>query len=274
MRTVISNATALWVVNWQHRDLIRRMIRREIAGRYLGSVLGIAWAVIQPLIMLCVFTFAFNVIFRSRWVGAAVGEPETNFAVAMFIGFIVFTLVSEPLNRAPSLVVGHVNYVKKVVFPLEILATVVVGTALFQFGMGFMAWLGLLLLVHHSVPWTIVFLPLVLFPVVLMTAGLVWLLASLGVYVRDLGQIIAPATLCLMFLSPVFYPASAVPLPFRSWIFANPLTGIIEEARKVAIFGEMPDGALLAGNLILGLTVAHLGYLWFTRTRRGFADVL
>jgi lipopolysaccharide transport system permease protein len=192
----------------------------------------------------------------------------------MFIGYIVFTLVSEPLNRAPSLVVGHVNYVKKVVFPLEILATVVVGTALFQFGMAFMAWLGLLLLVHQSVPWTILLLPFVLLPLVLMTTGLVWLLASLGVYIRDLGQVIGPATLCLMFLSPVFYPASAIPLPFRSWMFANPLTGIIEQARKVAIFGEVPDGALLAGNTILGFAFVYLGHLWFMRTRRGFADVI
>lgn len=274
MKSAFGGAFSLWTVNWRHRDLILRMIRREIAGRYLGSMLGAAWAVLQPLVMLCVFTFAFSVVFQSRWTSATGVEAPTSFPVAMFLGFIIFTLFSESLNRAPLIVLGNTTYVKRTVFPLEILATVALGAALFHFAMAFLVWLGLLLVLHRAVAWTILLLPLVLLPLVLLIAGLVWLLASLGVYVRDLAQVIGPTIMASLFLSPVFYPADAVPLPFRTWMYANPLTGIIEQARKVAIFGELPDWPLLAASFVLGLAAAHLGFLWFTRTRQGFADVL
>jgi lipopolysaccharide transport system permease protein len=263
-----------WAVVWRHRQIILRMIRREVVGRYLGSLLGVAWSAIQPLALICVFSFAFNVVFQSRWTGAAGAARETNFAVAMFFGYIIFNLVAEPLGRAPSLILSHATYVKKTVFPLEILAAVTIGTALFHFSIAFLVWSALLLVIHQSVPWTILLLPLVLFPLVPAVLGIVWLFASLGVFVRDLGQVVGPITMSLMFLSPIFYPTSAVPSPFRAWMYANPLTCIIEDARKVAIFGELPSATLLAANLLLGLAVAHLGYLWFARTRRGFADVL
>ncbi len=274
MRTALFTTLHPWAVIWRHRDVILRMIRREIVGRYLGSALGVAWSIIQPLALLCVFTFAFNVVFQSRWTSAGTVQSETNFAVAMFLGYIIFNLIAEPVNRAPSLIVVHANYVKKAVFPLEILVTVAVGGALFHFGMALMVWLGLVLVVHQAIAWTVILLPLVVLPLVLMVAGFVWVLASLGVFIRDLSQVVGPGTMSLLFLSPVFYPASAVPPPFKTWMYANPLTGVIEEARKVAIFGELPDWLLLAGYTLLGIAVAHLGHLWFVRTRRGFADVL
>jgi lipopolysaccharide transport system permease protein len=250
------------------------MIRREVAARYLGSVLGAAWSILQPLMLLCVFTFAFNVVFRSRWISPSAADEETSFAVAMFLGYIIFNLLSEPVNRAPSLVLGCANYVKRTIFPLEILPVVAVGAALFNASMAFLVWMLLLILVQQAVPWTIVLLPAVFLPLALVAVGLALLLASLGVFVRDLAQVMGPATMALLFLSPVFYPISAVPPQIQAWMYVNPLTGLIEEARRVAIFGELPDWGVIAANLILGLVVAQLGHLWFMRARRGFADVL
>jgi lipopolysaccharide transport system permease protein len=274
MQRALENALQPWAVTWRHRALILRMIRREIAGRYLGSMLGLVWTIVHPLAMLLVFTFAFKVVFKSRWTGAAGSGGEPDFAVAMFIGLIIYSLFCECLARAPGLVLGHVNYVKKVVFPLEILAAVVTGTALFNAGMALIVWLGLVAVAQQALPWTIVLLPVLLLPLVLMCLGLVWLLASLGVFIRDLGQLVGLGTMALLFLSPVFYPVSAVPAPFGAWMHANPLTGIIEEARSVAVFGALPDWGRLGVDLVVGLAVAQLGFLWFERTRRGFADVL
>jgi lipopolysaccharide transport system permease protein len=274
MNAAIRDATRFWSVIWRQRRMILQMVRREVVGRYRGTILGFAWAVFQPLMMLLVYTFAFNVVFRSRWTGETSGGEEINFAVAMFLGFIIYTLFTDTINRAPSLVVGHVNYVKKVVFPLEILAPVAIGVTLFNAAVAFLLWVGLFSVIHHAMPWTILLLPLVLFPLVLMSAGVAWFFASLGVFVRDLGQVVSLVTMSLLFLSPIFYPASAIPEPFRGWMNANPLTGIIEEARKVAISGVLPDWGLLSLNLLLGMALAHLGFLWFVRTRSGFADVL
>jgi lipopolysaccharide transport system permease protein len=274
MKIAVRDAMLLWSINWRHRHMILQMVRREVAGRYRGSMFGLAWSVAQPLMMLTVYTFAFNIVFKSRWNGTTSNGDEINFAVAMFIGFIVYTLFSECVNRAPSLVLGHANYVKKVVFPLEILATVTIGTALFSAGVGLSLWVGLMLVFHQAIPVTILLLPIVLLPLVFMTAGLVWFLSSLGVFLRDLGQVVSLATLCLLFLSPIFYPASAIPDPFRAWIEINPLTGVIEEARKVAIAGQLPDWGLLGLQSLAAAIVAQLGFIWFTRTRWGFADVL
>jgi lipopolysaccharide transport system permease protein len=274
MKAAIRDATRFWSIIWRQRRMILQMVHREVVGRYRGTILGFTWAIFQPLMMLLVYTFAFNVVFRSRWSGETSGGEEINFAVAMFLGFIIYTLFTDTINRAPSLVVGHVNYVKKVVFPLEILAPVAIGVTLFNAGVALLLWMGLFSVIHHAMPWTIVLLPLVLFPLVLMSAGAAWFFASLGVFVRDLGQVVSLLTMSLLFLSPIFYPVSAIPEPFRGWMNANPLTGIIEEARKVAISGVLPDWGLLSLNLLLGMALAHLGFLWFVRTRSGFADVL
>ena len=273
-RGIFVGSFQLWLTVWQHRDITLRMIRREIAARYLGSMLGAAWSILQPLMLLCVFTFAFNIVFRSRWTSSVAAGEETSFAVAMFIGYIVFNLFSESVNRAPLLVLAHANYVKRTIFPLEILPVIAVGSALFNAASAFLVWLVLLILVQQSVPWTIVLLPAVVLPLVLMVFGLALLLASLGVFVRDLVQVTGPATMSLLFLSPVFYPVSAVPSHIQAWMYAYPLTGIIEQARSVAIYGELPDWGMLAAHALLGFAAAHLGYAWFMRTRRGFADVL
>jgi lipopolysaccharide transport system permease protein len=258
---------------WRNWNLIWQMGRREVMGRYRGSVLGIAWSFFNPVLMLLVYTFVFSVVFKARW-GWSGEENEASFAIVLFVGMIVHGLFAEVANRAPGLILGNVSYVKRVVFPLEVLPWITVGSALFHTGISLVVLLLAQLILAHQIPWTLIFFPLIIFPLVLATTGIAWFLASLGVYVRDIGQAIGVLTMVLLFLSPVFFPVSAVPERFQVWMYLNPLTFIIEEARKVLLFGRFPDwegwGLYLAGSVI----IAWAGFWWFQKTRRGFADVL
>jgi len=257
---------------WHNRQLIVQMGRREVVGRYKGSVLGLAWSFFNPVFMLTVYTFVFSEIFKSRWAGAS--ESKTQFAVLLFVGMIVQGLFSEVLNRAPSLIISNVNYVKKVVFPIEILPIVAMGAALFHSLISLSVLLVAFVLFNGYLQWTVVFAPLVLLPLVILIVGFAWMLASLGVFLRDVGQTITIITTVLMFLSPVFYPVSAVPERFRVWIMANPLTFIIEQAREVLIWGHLPDWTGLGIYTVAAVAVAWAGFAWFQKTKKGFADVL
>ncbi len=256
---------------WQNRELIFQMTRREVAGRYRGSVMGLMWSFLHPVFMLAVYTVVFSVIFKSRW-GA--DESRTQFAVVLFAGMIVLNLFSEVANRAPGLILANVNYVKKVIFPLEILPVVAMGAALFHS----LASMGALLLAfavfNGYLHWTAIFAPLVALPLVVFTLGAAWVLSSLGVFMRDVGQTMGILTTVLTFLSPVFYPASAVPHALRPLIMLNPLTFIIEQMREVLIWGHSPDFAGLFIYMLAALASAWAGYAWFQKTRKGFADVL
>lgn len=258
----------------KNRALILQMARREVVGRYRGSVLGLAWSFFHPVFMLVVYTFVFSEIFGMRWGGAQAAGDKVQFALMLFVGMIVFGLFSEVLNRAPTIILNNVNYVKKVVFPLEILPAIALATAVFHAAVSVMVLMAAFAAVHSQLPWTVMLFPLVLLPLVILTLGLSWMLASLGVFVRDIGQTIGIAMSVLMFLSPVFYPISAVPERFRAYILANPLTFIIEQAREVLVLGRVPDWRGLAIYSLVSLCVAWGGYAWFQKTRKGFADVL
>ncbi|WP_020559761.1 ABC transporter permease [Thiofilum flexile] len=249
------------------------MTWREVIGRYRGSMLGLAWSFFTPVLMLAVYTFVFSVVFKARW-GIGGEESKTQFAVVLFVGMIVHGLFAEVLNRAPGLVLSNVNYVKKVVFPLEILPFITMGAALFHTLISIGVLLLAFILFNGFLYWTVIFLPLVLLPLIILTLGLAWFLASLGVYLRDVGQTIGIITMIMMFLSPVFYPISAIPESIQPIIMANPLTFIIEQARDVVIWGRLPNVWGLILYTLIASSVAWLGYIWFQKTRRGFADVL
>jgi len=259
---------------WRNRQLIVQMTRREVLGRYKGSTMGMAWSFFNPVFMLVVYTFVFSEIFQSRWGGVGGDDSKTLFAVVLFVGMIVLGLFSEVLNRAPGLILSNVNYVKKVVFPIEILPVIAMGAALFHSLISLGVLLAAFLLFNGYLHWTAIFIPMVLLPLVIMTLGFSWMLASLGVFLRDVGQTIGIITTVLMFLSPVFYPVTAVPERFRHFIMANPLTFIIEQAREVLIWGHMPDWIGLGVYTLAATVVAWAGYAWFQKTRKGFADVL
>lgn len=257
---------------WLNRRLIGQLVMREVLGRYRGSMFGVVWSFFNPLLMLIVYTFVFSVVFNARWNVAS--ESKTEFAIVLFAGMIVFGIFSECVNRAPSLILSSPNYVKKVIFPLETLPVVGLGAALFHASISLLILLAFLFIVHLSLPWTVVFLPIVVLPLIFLTLGLGWFLSALGVYLRDVSQTVGIFTTVLMFLSPVFYPVSALPKEYQPLLKLNPLTWVIEETRNVVVWGNLPDFVFLTGFIPATAVMAWIGFAWFQRTRRGFADVM
>ncbi|OWV83271.1 ABC transporter permease [Rhizobium sp. R693] len=257
---------------WRNRALIAALTRREVVGRYRGSMLGILWSLFNPIFMLGVYTFVFGVVFKARWSDA--GESKGQFALVLFAGMIVFNLFAECANKAPGLILGNVNYVKKVVFPLEILAVVAVGSALFHTFVNVVVWL-IFYLVEVGVPQlTALAFPLALLPVIFFASGLGWLLGSLGVYLRDVGQIVGILTTVVMFLSPIFFPASALPDAYRPFLALNPLAPAIGHMRDVLYWGKLMEPVPYLAYLIGCAAFAWICFAWFQKTRKGFADVL
>jgi lipopolysaccharide transport system permease protein len=272
MRDFSASPYEMAVTPWRTRALIVALVKREVIGRYRGSVLGLLWSFLNPLLMLTVYTFVFSVVFKARWSGG-VGS-KTEFALVLFAGLLVFNIFSECVSRAPGLILSNANYVKKVVFPLEILPWVSLGSAIFHAVISFAVWL-LFYAVFFGVPhWTVILFPVVLLPVLLMIMGFSWALASLGVYLRDVGQIITLVISITMFLSPIFYPLSALPLEVQPLLKLNPLTIGIEQAREVLVWGHLPGVKSYCGFLVASIFTAWLGFAWFQKTRKGFADVL
>lgn len=255
-----------------HGKLIQQLAKRDVSGRYRGSIAGFGWSFFTPLLMLAVYTFVFSVVFQARW-GVETGGREA-FAIILFVGIIVHGLFAECVNRAPTLILAHGNYVKRVVFPLEILPLVTLVSALFHTAVSLAVLLVAQLLINGSLPWTALLFPLVLAPLVLTTIGFTWLLAGLGVYVRDISQVTAILTMVMLFLAPVFYPVSALPEPYQRWLYLNPLTFIIEQARVVLLWGDQPDWIGLGKHFAMGALVAWAGFWSFQKLRRGFADVI
>ncbi len=258
---------------WRHKQLIFQMSKREVIGRYRGSVMGIAWSFLNPLFMLVVYTFVFSVVFKARW-GLGENETQANFAVILFAGLIVHNLLAECVNRAPSLILSNPNYVKKVIFPLEILPWVALGASLFHTVVSFFVLLLAQAVLAHTLQWTALLFPLVILPILLMTLGAAWFLAALGVYLRDIGQVTTMLTTILLFISAIFFPVTALPERYQFWVRLNPLAFIVEASRDVLIFGKVPDPMLWLATLLGGFLIAWGGFACFQKMRRGFADVL
>ncbi len=257
---------------WRHRYLVWQMTRREVVGRYRGSVLGVVWSFVLPLVMLAIYTFVFSFIFRARWTPES--DSSGDFALFLFAGLVMHSMVADCVSRAPTLIVANPSYVKRVVFPLEVLPWVTMGAALIHTAISFAVLLLASLLVRGHLPWTALYLPIVIAPLVVLTVGAAWFLASVGTFVRDVGQIVGILTTILLFLSPIFYPASVLPKEIRPLLFLNPLTFIIEQVRDVALVGNQPAWARLFMYAVVSVVVARLGFMWFEKTRKGFSDVL
>jgi len=271
-RVVLPSPIEPLAVAWRNRALVTRLARREIESRYRGSLLGLTWSVATPLLMLAVYTFVFSVVFKARW--GTGSERKGEFALILFSGLITFGLFSECTNRAPGMILESISYVKKVVFPLETLAWVGLLGALFNTVIGV-----LILLVGHLAlgvppPLTSFLLPVLLVPLCLLVLGTTWFLSSVGVFLRDIRQIVPVLTTVLLFMSPIFFPASAVPERFRSILSLNPLAPTVENVRAVLFFGRAPDWGSWAVSLGISAAVCWLGYTWFANTRKGFADVV
>jgi lipopolysaccharide transport system permease protein len=252
--------------------LIGSLARRDVIGRYQGSVAGLLWSFFNPLFMLAVYTFFFSIVFKAKW--GSGGGSKTEFAMVAFVGLIVFNFFVECVNRAPALIISNSNFVKKVVFPLDILPFVVIVSALFHATISCSVWL-IFHLVFFGLPHSTAFLlPLVFIPLILTTLGVSWIVASLGVYLRDVSQVVSMVTAALMFLSPIFYPVSSTPEEFQLLIQFNPLTPAIEHARDFLVYGKGVPLLPYLFELGLSMMVAWAGFMWFQKTRKGFADVL
>lgn len=269
----VLNPMLLPRILWQNRSLLKQTVRRTVAGRYRGSVLGIFWSFAQPLLMLLVYTFVFSVVFKMRWGGGA-ESSRGAFAIVMFCGLAIFNIFSECVSSSCSLVTGNPNYVKKVVYPLEILPA---AQTISSFLLG-SVWFVLLffgaIFVFGKISWTMLLIFPVLLPLVFFTFGISCLVASLEVYIRDTHYVVGVVLQILFFMTPIFYPLEAVPQAYRWPLLCNPLTVLIGEARKVFLFGECPDWGFWALALAVSLAVAQLGFWWFRQTKKGFADVL
>jgi len=258
---------------YRHRDLLNQFTRREIEGRYKGSYLGMIWTLIIPLLLLGIYTFIFSLVFRVKWPGSReINQGE--FALTLFAGLIAFTIFSEIITRSPSLIVSNPNYVKKVIFPLEILPVSVLGAALFQGLISVAILIAGEFFLLGTVSAKVFLLPLFIIPLAGFSLGLAWFLSSLGVYLRDINYAIGIIVQILFFLSPIFYPIEAVPERFRIFIKLNPLTGILEGFRQVLVWNQWPDFGFWFLQTAGAVLVFVSGYMWFMKTRSGFADVL
>lgn len=251
--------------------LFRQLLGRELAARYRTTTLGVLWLVLQPVLMLCVYTLVFSGVFKARWAGA---ESTGDFALMLFAGLVPFTLLSEVLVTAPGIIAGQPNFVKKVVFPLPVLSMVKVAAALTTAGIGL-----LILLVAQTwqsglpSPWALT-APLILLEMAPMLLAIAWSLSALGVYLRDIGQFVGILSSVLLFLSPIFFPASAMPQAVRGLIYLNPLVTPIEQLRAVTVQNSPPDLAVLLPHFALSIVLALASYALFRRLSRGFSDVL
>lgn len=262
----------LFVSLFRNRNLLLEFVKREITSKYKGSALGILWSIVTPLAMLAVYTFVFSSIFNARW--GTEPSSKLEFALILFAGLTVFTLFAESLTKSPGLIQGNANLVKKVVFPLETLVPVVILSALFQFAINFIIWSICYLVIVGPPKITALLLPIIVIPVILFTVGLCYFFASIGTFVRDVAQFLTILVSILLFLSPVFFPRSAIPEKYRFLIDLNPLTWPIENTRQALIWGKAPELVEWLAQFGGALLICWMGFAWFQKTRKGFADVL
>lgn len=261
LKALLSNAGLLW-----------ELTKRDFTGRYKGSFFGLAWSLFNPLLMLAIYTFVFSVAFRARW--GQQDESQVNFAIVLFSGLIVHTFFAECLNRAPTLILINANYVKKVVFPLEILPLMTAGTAIGNFLVSLLVLMAFCLASGTTMHASGLLLPIIMLPLLLTTIGFSWVLASLGVYLRDFAQVIGMLTTVALFMAPIFYPISSLPVFFQNLLVLNPVTLPVIQLRNALLWGEPVDWLVWSISLVIGLAIFYLGFVWFQKTRKGFADVL
>jgi lipopolysaccharide transport system permease protein len=268
-----SSFLKLFKSTWLNKSLLYRLSTREIAGRYKGSFLGLMWSILNPIFMLLVFAFVFGQIIQAKWGDSRI-EGQLDFSVALFTGLLLYFFFSEMIGSAVNIIMSNANYVKKVVFPLEMLPIITLISSLFHLIISFMVLLALMAFSNWEFSYHIIYVPIILIPFLIMVLGLSWFLAALGVYFRDVGQIIPPVLTAMMFLSPIFYPLSNVSEKYL-WLYQiNPLTIIIEQMRSVILYHNAPDFYQLGIYFFISLVIGKLGFTFFQNTRKGFADVL
>ena len=254
-----------------NHEILYSLALRDISIKYKSTVLGFAWLVIQPLLMLLTYTFVFGIIFKSRWGGSG---TIIDYVLLLFSGLTVYTCFSDTVNRVTSVIKSQPNLVKKVVFPLEVLPIVIVASSLYSSLVNFILIVVLSLVFKFSIPSTALLLPIYLIPFLLMLAGFAWCISSLSVFLPDLSQVITFVSSLLLFLSPVFFPLTSVPEQIRFLLYLNPITIPVQIFRQLIILGEIPNIVEFLVYSFASIVVYKFGFKIFSRTKIYFADVI
>jgi lipopolysaccharide transport system permease protein len=257
---------------WRNRRLTIELASRSVLSRYRGSILGLAWSLVTPILLLVTYTFVFSVIFDAKWNEAS--DNEVQFSVILFSGLILHSLLSDLLNKVPGLIAGNANFVKKLVFPLEVLVPVELLGGLFNALIGCCVLLAIHFYFGGQLNSNAAFAPLIIISLIPCILGFSWFIAATGVYFRDLGHLMPIITMLFLFLCPIFYPLNAIPEAYQHYLLLNPLTIPIEQFRATLLFGIAPDWVLLAKYFCFSLATMVVGFWWFQVTRRGFSDVI
>lgn len=257
---------------FQFRQLLWELVKRDFVGRYKGSIFGVVWSLFNPLLMLAIYTLVFSVAFKAKWGGG--DESKVAFAIVLFSGIIVSNLFAECLNRAPGLIVSHPNYVKKVIFPLEILPLMVLFSALLHFLVSFIVLLIFCIVAGVHIYTGALLIPIILTPLIFLIMGFLWIFASLGVYLRDVSQAMGMLTTVTLFLAPIFYPIESLPHTYQSLLAWNPITLPVMQLRDLMLWNKPIQWGTWAISLTIGMLVCQTGYWWFQKSRKGFADVI
>jgi lipopolysaccharide transport system permease protein len=257
----------------RQRVLIGQIAKRDVVSRYRGAYLGVVWSLITPLMMLAVYTFVFSTIFKSRW-GTSADQSKLDFALTLFCGLLVYNVFAETISRAPTLVTGNPSYVKKVRFPLEALPVAALFTALVNGAASLAILLVAWVVVHHTVSSTIWLFPVALLPLCLLALGLAWFISALGVFIRDIAHPVGVLVQMLMFISGIFFPLAQLPPTYQRLLKMNPLVTMLENVRRTLIWGQQPNWKWWAIATAGSFVVMQLGYYWFMRSRKAFADVI
>ncbi len=257
---------------FDYRGLIKQLAKRQIQQRYKGSALGFIWAFIVPLAMLAIYTFIFGYVFKLR--GGSITDSKAEFALTLFAGLIVFNVFSEGIGTAPNLIRVNTNYVKKVVFPIQVLPVVCYIDILIHGAVSLIILLIGLFLAMPSLSSTMYLFPLILIPLSMLTLGFSWFLAAIGVYAPDINQSVGVIVKVLFFLTPIFYPITAIPQRYQVFMKINPLAILVDSARRSLIWGKNFEWYWFLEVVLISFVIMQLGYTFFMITKKGFADVL
>ncbi len=264
-------ANNIFLTFWRHRSLVLELTKREFSGQYRGSLGGIVWSIVQPFFLLTIYTIAFGVILKTRW---GFSGSTTDYALMLFAGLIVFNAFSECISRSPTLIIDNPNFVKKVVFPLELLPVITVLTVLIHALIGLAVWLAGYALLYGTIRATSILFPIVFACFVPVLLGLGWLLSALGVIVRDISQLTGMLSTTLLFLTPIFYSIDAAPPLLHHLLLLNPLTFVVEQFRLVLFYGQMPAMTGVVVYFVLASLFAWASLFLFRRLRPTFADMV
>ena len=262
----------MFKVLYENRYLLGQMTKKDIGDRYKGSALGVVWAFVVPVLMLVIYTFVFSEVFQAKWGNAT--DEKFSFAMILFCGLSVFNMFSETISRATGLISANVNYVKKVVFPLEILPVTMTLTALFHASISYLILVVANYVLRGSLSAYLWLWPIAMLPAVVLTVGMGYLVSALSVFLKDLGNIINVIVMILMYTSPVFYSLSAVPEDLRGICLWNPMTYVVENLRNVVLYNTMLQWDQYLISCVYAVVALFVGYRVFSRTKEGFADVL